>query len=104
MPPVGVTPKTRSMMRFLSIDPEIFPLMGVLLTIFTGVGYMLGRKATNVNSEGEGETSDFKYRFHKNADLNEQILEAPSAVAEHKIRVNLPKETKERLPKGMTVE
>ncbi|KAG9284987.1 hypothetical protein G9A89_009797 [Geosiphon pyriformis] len=136
--PVGATPKSRNLMRFLAVDPEIYPLMGVLLTIFTAVGYMAGRKVTSVKSEsgvrlanhrpypwhpldedeqrdgssskngtqekgreGGGSNRDFKYRFYKYGDPNDEVLEAPSAINKHKINVKMPKD---KIPDGMKDE
>ncbi|CAG8592660.1 22464_t:CDS:2 [Cetraspora pellucida] len=114
--------RNRSLLRFLSVDPEIYPLIGVLATITGIAGYMAGRKATSVNNEnnvlkathaypwqhqhdGEGnEKNDYKYRYHQHGDPSQPAFEAPSAVTEHRIKVTAPKEVFKKIPSIMIAE
>src|SRR5581483_7852244 len=91
--------RNRSVWRFLSVDPEIYPLIGVLAGIAGAGGYMLGRKGTVPSSEHnvklskdgahpwhpsnqEDQDSEYKYKFHKH-DNPDEIVKAPSAVTSH---------------------
>ncbi|CAI2183695.1 6208_t:CDS:1 [Funneliformis geosporum] len=116
----GGIARSRSLWRFLSIDPEIYPLLGVLATTFGIAGYMVGRKAANTNQEsnvklathepfpwhagtsnqGRGDSTggsndggqDYKYKFHKFGDPNQEAIKAPSADTSHIVQVKLPKD------------
>ena len=105
----GIARSRSSLWRFLSVDPEIYPLVGVLAGIFGAAGYMMGRKGTVPNSEhdiklarnqtypwhtsnqGHDQDPDYKYRFHKR-DNPEEIVKAPSAVVSHTVQVDVPKD------------
>ncbi|RIB07089.1 hypothetical protein C2G38_2252851 [Gigaspora rosea] len=113
--------RSRSLLRFLSVDPEIYPLVGVL-GIITGVaGYTATHKSSTVNYENnvlkathaypwhhehaESEKdANYKYRYHQHGDPSKPILEAPSAVAEHRIKLKAPKELFEKIPSAMIAE
>ncbi|CAG8490309.1 5114_t:CDS:1 [Diversispora eburnea] len=117
----------RRLWRFFSVDPEIYPLIGLLSVMFASAGYMMGRKATNneennilkasqaypwqhINEEGRPgdgrnhEGKDYKYRYHANSDPSQPTYTAPSAVNEHRIRLRLSKDVAEKLPKSMVVD
>ena len=109
--------RSRSLWRFISVDPEIYPLMGVLSATFCFAGYMLGRKAANHSPEntinltkdkpfpwhangGEGvssgEQNDYKYKYHK-FDNPEEIVKAPAADIAHTAIVDLPKDAAQKI-------
>jgi hypothetical protein len=109
----GGIARTRSIWRFLSVDPEIYPLIGVLAGTFGVAGYMMGRKGSVPNSENniklsknetfpwhssnsEGQGVDYKYKFH---DLSkpDEVLKAPSAVATHTVQVDVPKDVAQQI-------
>lgn len=121
--------RTQRLWRFFSVDPEIYPLIGILSVTFAIAGYMTGRKATNINEEdnvlkasraypwqhidsegrpGDGrnhEGKEYKYRYHGYGDPSQPTYPAPSAVNEHRIRLKLPKgdaeKLAEKLPENM---
>src|SRR4030081_236056 len=96
--------RTRSMWRFLSVDPEIYPLVGVVAGIFGGAGYMIGRKGAVPNSENNiklskdgafpwhgvnnEEHGDYKYKFH-NPNNPDEVVKAPRADITHQIQVDV---------------
>ncbi|CAG8434185.1 8471_t:CDS:1 [Funneliformis mosseae] len=113
----GGIARSRSVWRFLSIDPEIYPLLGVLATTFGIAGYMMGRKAANTNEEKNVKLAkhepfpwhagtsggsndggqDYKYKFHKYGDLNQDPIKAPSADTSHIVQVKLPKDDAQKV-------
>jgi len=60
----GGIARSRSIWRFLSIDPEIYPLMGILATTFGVAGYMMGRKGANVNQEKNVKLANEPFPWH----------------------------------------
>ena len=103
--------QSRQLRRYLSIDPETGGLLGVLLGVVGTGGYMLGHKATHVTGEksvqlakespfpwqDDAPSSDYKYKFHKFADPNLEVLPAPGAISTTKVRMNMPKNLAEKI-------
>ena len=105
--------RSRSVLRYLAVDPEIYPLVGILAGVAGAAGYMLGRKGTAPNPEDsvklskveaypwhstnqEDHKSEYKYKFHKH-DNPEEIVKAPSAVASHTVQVDVPKDVAQKV-------
>ncbi|RIA80399.1 hypothetical protein C1645_838786 [Glomus cerebriforme] len=108
----GGIARSRSVWRFLSVDPEVYPLLGVLGTICGAGGYMLGRKAVIPSAEHniklathqsfpwhnteENDGEDYKYKYHKDGNPNE-IVKSPSADITHIAKVDLPKDASRKI-------
>jgi hypothetical protein len=112
--PVGRVTRSRSLWKFVSVDPEIYPLMGVLAATFGFSGYMLGHKASVRNPEdsiklakdktfpwhadrNEQNDGDYKYKYHKSGDPEKEVLKAPAADIAHTALVDLPKEAAQKV-------
>ncbi|CAG8603898.1 21085_t:CDS:2 [Dentiscutata erythropus] len=115
--------RSRSLLRFLSIDPEIYPLVGVLGAITAFAGYTASHKVYTVDpdrnvlkashaypwqhqhSDSEnGKNANYKYRYHQHGDPSQPAFEAPSAITEHKIKIKAPKELFEKIPSTIIAE
>ncbi|KAG2181591.1 hypothetical protein INT44_008406 [Umbelopsis vinacea] len=100
-----LAPTSKNLFKFLSVDSELFPLLGIYGVTFGMAGYMLGQKARHIHPENNvrmasketypwhssDESSDFKYKFHRYGDPNGPLLTAPSAMVEHTVQVHAPK-------------
>ncbi|RGB41963.1 hypothetical protein C1646_684546 [Rhizophagus diaphanus] len=111
--PVGRVTRSRSFWRFVSVDPEIYPLMGVLAATCGFSGYMLGHKATIRNPEDSVKLAkdqtfpwhadkneqggDYKYKYHKAGDTEKEPIKAPAADIAHTALVDLPKEAAQKV-------
>src|SRR6185369_15662072 len=67
--PLGGGPRVRSLWRFLAIDPEIYPLLGVVMATFGAAGYMLGKNAATVNSENSKTERSVPFRVDARSNL-----------------------------------
>ncbi|CAG8787413.1 18007_t:CDS:2, partial [Racocetra fulgida] len=102
--------RSRSLLRFISVDPEIYPLIGVLTAITGIAGYTAGHKATTNDENNvlkpanaypwqhQHGSANYKYRYHQHGDPSEPVFEAPNAIIEHRIKVTAPKEVFEKIP------
>ncbi|CAG8623759.1 9953_t:CDS:1 [Paraglomus occultum] len=117
--PVGGGPRMRSIWRFLAVDPEIYPLLGVLMATFGAAGYMLGKNAATVRNDdakrlmserpipfrvdarsnipGVSPSGNFRYSYHRSREDNAAQVPPPSAVTEHEVKVNVPEEVAEKV-------
>lgn len=111
--PVGKVARSRSLWKFVSVDPEIYPLMGVVAATCGFSGYMLGHKATITNPEdsvklakdqtfpwhadGNEQNRDYKYKYHKSGNPEEEVIKAPAADIAHTALVDLPKDAAKKV-------
>lgn len=100
-----LAPTSKNIFKFLSVDSELFPLLGIYGVTFGMAGYMLGQKANDIHPENNvrmaateshpwqtnDPTSNFKYKYHRYGDPSGQMLMAPSAIVEHLVEVHAPK-------------
>lgn len=112
----GIAKSKQPLKRLLTIDPENAGLLGILVGTVGVAGYMLGRKAANTpndknvqlakdqpfpwhgkDKDNESSDKDYKYRFHKSADTNQEILQAPNAMTTTKVQVRIPSEMAEKI-------
>jgi hypothetical protein len=110
-----LAPTSKNIFKFLSVDSELFPLLGIYVVTFGVAGYMLGQKAHDIHPENNvrmaateshpwqsnDPTSTFIYKYHRYGDPNGQTLLAPSAVVEHTVQVHAPKSS---IPKQLLAE
>ncbi|GBC07203.1 hypothetical protein RclHR1_07300005 [Rhizophagus clarus] len=106
--------RSRSLWRFISVDPEIYPLMGVVAATFGFSGYMLGHKASVRSPEdsvrlakdkafpwhadGDGEQNgDYKYKYHRSGNPEKEVIKAPAADIAHTALVDLPKDAAQKV-------
>ncbi|CAG8784635.1 18496_t:CDS:1, partial [Acaulospora morrowiae] len=113
----GGVSRNQSILRYLAVDPETYPLMGVLAVIFGVAGYTMGRKFTRVDKDKDVDANAVNvlktprtYYWHRSTgygkpsnmndkDSRESSLNSPAPPSEYKIRVNLPNDLAEKLPK-----
>lgn len=102
-----LAPTSKNLFKFLSVDSELFPLLGIYGVTFGVAGYMLGQKAHDIHPEknvrmaakdshpwqSDDPNATFKYKFHKFGDPNGQTLLAPSAMTEHTVQVHASKDS-----------
>ncbi|CAG8623569.1 3567_t:CDS:1 [Acaulospora colombiana] len=123
----GGVSRNQTIMRYLSVDPETYPLLGMLAVIFGAAGYMMGRKFSSPNDKNmdnllktpraypwqrvtnttspvvrnESKGEEYKYRYQRFLDHNDGTLSSPSVISEYKIRGRFSKEVLDKLPKNM---
>nr|CAG8533879.1 8275_t:CDS:1 [Entrophospora candida]CAG8550510.1 6107_t:CDS:1 [Entrophospora candida] len=112
----GIAKSRQPLRKLLTIDPENAGLLGILAGVVGIAGYTLGRKATNTpnnknvhlakdqpfpwhdkDKDNESNDKNYKYRFHKSADPEQEILEAPNAMTTTKVQVKMPNEMAEKI-------
>ncbi|CDS12361.1 hypothetical protein LRAMOSA04556 [Lichtheimia ramosa] len=106
----AITPAKRSLVKFLKVDPETFPLLTVLSMTTFGLGYWSAQKLNwfnddeNVRVAQEPWAKDtpsnaaYKYKYYEHGNPKGKLMDAPNAMVEFDTGVSVPKS---QIPKQM---